>query len=261
MEIDFKHLMKTFVLESSWIIIVLIGVLFAYSHTTNLLAQNSSVGVIILANIANFLIAGGGALFQWNSGRQVSQKKRKQNVISAALFWSKMEITTLKAKIAFLLESGISLYLATTELNDEKTKTLDCYEIVHIFKFLCTRFERLDILRSYRICFRYADVEKMLAEKESENLTAAFEKFNAIKEKGKKDKALIFEELRCSIVKKYGVLSESGRTERITKRDIRKEYLKIGEKYGITELSEKDLMSFRETLPKECVNWGGAPTQ
>ena len=57
------------------------------------------------------------------------------------------------------------------------------------------------------------------------------------------------------------VSTEGKSTDKITKDSFRAKYLAIGKIYGITKVPGAYMEIFRKNMPKDKINWGGAPTQ
>lgn len=64
------------------------------------------------------------------------------------------------------------------------------------------------------------------------------------------------------LVELAGKFSTGGKaSDRITKDAFRTKYLAIGKIYGITKVPGVYMEIFRKNMPKERINWGGAPKQ
>lgn len=187
---------------------------------------------------------------------------------------------------------GISVFKAKTALSDGVEENVPCKLISTFLSPWFFRSDRNAAFGSDNHCCDFTQIQRVIAENEAKwghpqeelpgdtpvEVTALQLKIaNLLEEKKKanlkfaaasgregllKTQLAEVESHIAVLVELVSKVSTEGKsTDKITKDSFRAKYLAIGKIYGITKVPGAYMEIFRKNMPKDKINWGGAPTQ
>lgn len=199
--------------------------------------------------------------------------------------------TTHQESIKVLKHHDISVYRSKIPLGKDATDDVSCKIISTFLSPLFFRSDRLNALGSSYYCCDYDEIQSIIHAEQNKwghssqesDITAtqlaALEKVNAdLRQENKKVTGLYTSasgsagrlKLQLKDVQKHmAVLIELAHTitrevkppRTLSREDIKRKYLAIGKLRGIENAPAAYVELFRETMPKEYINQGGAPCQ
>ncbi len=202
-----------------------------------------------------------------------------------------LHATTHQESIKVLKYHDISVYRSRIPLGKDATDDVPCKIISTFLSPLFFRSDRLNALGSAHYCCNYDEIQSIIQAEQnkwgqpSQNSDstavqlAALEKMNAdLRQENKKVNGLYTSasgsagnlKLQLEDVQKHmAVLIELAHKATrevkppytLTREDIKRKYLAIGKLCGIKTAPTAYVELFRETMPKEYINHGGAPHQ
>lgn len=202
-----------------------------------------------------------------------------------------LHATTHQESIKVLKHHDISVYRSRIPLGKDATDDVPCKIISTFLSPLFFRSDRLNALGSAYYCCDYDEIQSIIQAEQNKwgqssqrsDLTAiqlaALEKVNAdLRQENKKVTGLYTSasgsagrlKLQLKDVQKHmAVLIELAHTitrevkppRTLSREDIKRKYLAIGKLRGIENAPAAYVELFRETMPKEYINQGGAPCQ
>ena len=202
-----------------------------------------------------------------------------------------LHATTHQESIKVLKHHDISVYRSRIPLGKDATDDVPCKIISTFLSPLFFRSDRLNALGSAYYCCDYDEIQSIIQAEQNKwgqssqrsDLTAiqlaALETVNAdLRQENKKVTGLYTSasgsagrlKLQLKDVQKHmAVLIELAHTitrevkppRTLSREDIKRKYLAIGKLRGIENAPAAYVELFRETMPKEYINQGGAPCQ
>lgn len=202
-----------------------------------------------------------------------------------------LHATTHQESIKVLKHHDISVYRSRIPLGKDATDDVPCKIIPTFLSPIFFRSDRLNALGSAYYCCDYDEIQSIIQAEQNKwgqsaqwsNITAtqlvALEKVNAeLRQENKKVTGLYTSasgsagrlKLQLKDVQKHmAVLIELAHTitrevkppRTLSREDIKRKYLAIGKLLGIETAPTAYVELFRETMPKEYINHGGAPHQ
>lgn len=202
-----------------------------------------------------------------------------------------LHATTHQESIKVLKHHDISVYRSRIPLGKDATDDVPCKIISTFLSPLFFRSDRLNALGSAYYCCDYDEIQSIIQAEQNKwgqssqwsDITAtqlaALEKVNAdLRQENKKVTGLYTSasgsagrlKLQLKDVQKHmAVLIELAHTitrevkppRTLSREDIKRKYLAIGKLRGIENAPAAYVELFRETMPKEYINQGGAPCQ
>lgn len=199
--------------------------------------------------------------------------------------------TTHQESIKALKHHNISVYRSKIPLGKDATDDVPCKIISTFLSPLFFRSDRLNALGSAYYCCDYDEIQSIIqaeqnkwghSSQESDTTAtqlAALEKVNAdLRQENKKVTGLYTSasgsagrlKLQLKDVQKhmavlielaYTITREVKPPRTLSREDIKRKYLAIGKLRGIENAPAAYVELFRETMPKEYINQGGAPCQ
>lgn len=202
-----------------------------------------------------------------------------------------LHATTHQESIKVLKHHDISVYRSRIPLGKDATDDVPCKIISTFLSPLFFRSDRLNALGSAYYCCDYDEIQSIIQAEQNKwgqssqwsDITATqlatLEKVNAdLRQENKKVTGLYTSasgsagrlKLQLKDVQKHmAVLIELAHTitrevkppRTLSREDIKRKYLAIGKLRGIENAPAAYVELFRETMPKEYINQGGAPCQ
>lgn len=199
--------------------------------------------------------------------------------------------TTHQESIKALKHHDISVYRSKIPLGKDATDDVPCKIISTFLSPLFFRSDRLNALGSAYYCCDYDEIQSIIQAEQNKwghssqesDITAtqlaALEKVNAdLRQENKKVTGLYTSasgsagrlKLQLKDVQKhmavlielaYTITREVKPPRTLSREDIKRKYLAIGKLRGIENAPAAYVELFRETMPKEYINQGGAPCQ
>lgn len=199
--------------------------------------------------------------------------------------------TTHQESIKVLKHHDISVYRSRIPLGKDATDDVPCKIIPTFLSPIFFRSDRLNALGSAYYCCDYDEIQSIIQAEQnkwgqpsqgSDTITvqlAALEKVNAdLRQENKKVTGLytsasgsagrlksqledVQKHMAVLIELAHNVTREVKPPRTLSREDIKRKYLAIGKLRGIENVPAAYVELFRETMPKEYINHGGAPHQ
>ena len=204
---------------------------------------------------------------------------------------SMLHASTNPDKLSCVKFYGLKVYRVKSPLGPEPVEDLPCTAVSSFFSPMFFKMDRTDYLGSPKSCCDFEEIQETIAINKAlwadnsaansgmANETLVFERiiadlkiekteaktdYSAAKAREKKLEnkiAAINDHLAVLIELAHHVTKVHSPENKITKEQIKAKYMAIGKAYDINSMPDIYMEIFRKTMPKELINWGGAPSQ
>jgi len=197
--------------------------------------------------------------------------------------------TVTNKKLRTINYYWIKIYKTNFGLGADPVENVDCKEISGFHSWLFWQGDKNRYLGSERICCDYNDIQNIINDNqekwgncktdsdisskaidklkleivrlqaEKNDFAGKYTAANARITKRQKKIDENYQHITVLIKLTNHVIAKYNIKKKITKGQIKKEYLSIGKAYGITSMPNELMHTFRKSMPTELINWSGAP--